>query len=335
MKLEEKLLNIFSRWSVIKLGTMINYNIRPSKSIERKMICETFRKIRRFGFPQSYRYIGFGAKYFTDFILFHKELGINDMISIEKNTDNRSRYEYNKPFGCIRLEFGKSTDVLPRLDWPIDKKSIIWLDYDQKFQPFMLDDIKIALPKLVSGSIFIITCNRVIGNEISDIENDERLNYIKSLFGTRVPIDTKERDLVPKKSFSTIKKIIDNNIDEALYEINSGRDDEGKLNYKQLFYFTYSDGAPMMTLGGILFEEADREKYDKCRFFEEFYICDGDTPFEIDIPILTYKEINALNSKLPTDNIQDIAIPGISNNEIENYMKLYKYFPYYTEIYSQ
>lgn len=314
------------------MGATINYNIRPAKSIERKMLCESFRCIRKFNFPSSYRYIGFGAKYFTDFILFHKELCINDMVSMEKNTSNRQKYEFNKPLKCIKIEFGKSTDVLPKLEWPEDKKTILWLDYDQKFQPFMMNDVKMSISNITSGSIILISCNRVIGNEMSDYTKESRLDYLKGIFEDKVPITTKERDLVPKYSFKIVKEIFDDTIKDSLYEVNSTRNENDKLNYEQLFYFIYSDGAPMVTIGGIFFQEKDRLKYEKCTFSKNPFIGKAGEPYDIDIPCLTLKEVQALNSMLPIDNIDDIKVPGLKREEIEKYIKLYRYFPYFTEM---
>jgi hypothetical protein len=56
----------------------INYSLRPAKSIERKMLCDAFRRLSAFGKVENYQYIGFGSTYFSDFSLFHKALGISN-----------------------------------------------------------------------------------------------------------------------------------------------------------------------------------------------------------------------------------------------------------------
>ena len=71
----------------------INYAIRPAKCIERKMLCEAFRKLSVFGDVKNYRYIGFGSPFFNDFYLFHKNLSINNMICIEKHEEDKERFE--------------------------------------------------------------------------------------------------------------------------------------------------------------------------------------------------------------------------------------------------
>ena len=59
-----------------------------------------------FDYIKNYRYIGMGAKYFVDFSLLHKEFGIDNMYSMEINSaeKNRKRFEFNKPFNCIKMQ---------------------------------------------------------------------------------------------------------------------------------------------------------------------------------------------------------------------------------------
>mgnify|MGYP000731595878 CR=1 FL=1 len=49
-------------------GEVVNYNIRPCKNIERKMMCEMISCLATVDELSEYRYIGMGAKYFVDFI---------------------------------------------------------------------------------------------------------------------------------------------------------------------------------------------------------------------------------------------------------------------------
>ena len=70
----------------------INYLLRPKKQIERKIIIEILQKIQK---PlkidiSKYCYIGMGSIYYYDYILFHKFLGISNMVSIDdKDCKNR------------------------------------------------------------------------------------------------------------------------------------------------------------------------------------------------------------------------------------------------------
>jgi Putative O-methyltransferase len=92
-----------------------DYRIRTNKNAERKMLADAFRCLSSFEHIENYRYIGFGSITFADFVLFHKVLNISDMISIEAKADYKSRFNFNKPYRCIRMEYGESNIVLPKL----------------------------------------------------------------------------------------------------------------------------------------------------------------------------------------------------------------------------
>jgi hypothetical protein len=136
----------------------INFSLRPAKSIERKMLCEAFRRLAEFGHVSDYRYIGFGSTYFSDFILVHKTLAIRNMLSIERDDFNKARFEFNRPFHCIKLYFGESNDVLPELGWR-DVRTICWLDYDGKLDSSVLTDVRLFCANAVSGSVLVVTVN--------------------------------------------------------------------------------------------------------------------------------------------------------------------------------
>ncbi len=308
----------------------INYSIRPSKCIERKMICESLQRLREFVSLDKYRYIGFGAIYFSDFLLFHKELGISNMISIESDISKAGRYEFNNPLNCIKIEFGSSSDVLTSLSWGENDNDIIWLDYDECFQSYMLEDLEYILSNISSGSAFILTFNKSIGKE------GERLKYLRESFGNRVPLHVSEKDLTQKNSHSVIRNMVNEVILKTLSERNAGIEKDMKYSYEQLFYFTYKDGAPMMTLGGVILQEKDRSKFNKCSFDNLSFVTfsEKDKPYNIEMPCLTFKEISSINKKLPCKDLSEIDVPCISEKDIANYVKLYKYFPYFMEIHS-
>lgn len=106
----------------------INYQVRPAKAIERRMLCDLIREIQLVRADNEMRYIGLGAKYFSDFVLFHNEFGITDMISIEAEVDRQIRYNFNKPLKCIQMRYGTTNEILPQLDNFQEKMNLVWLD---------------------------------------------------------------------------------------------------------------------------------------------------------------------------------------------------------------
>lgn len=109
-----------------------------------------------------------------------------------------------------------------------------------------------------------------------------------------------------------------------------------KLQYMQLLFFTYNDGAPMMTIGGIVVDDKLKEGINRANLNKKLmFVSMGEVPFRIEIPKLTYKEIQFILSQIPIsdeeyeDNKEKYF--GIGLDEIRKFEKIYRYYPYYTE----
>ncbi len=125
----------------------INFNLRPNKRIERRLVAESLACIYRYDNPRRFGYVGMGSYYFSDFTLFHRVFGIGCMVSIERDEDNCERFDFNKPFDCIQMKYGETSDVLPTLDI-FDKAPVIcWLDYYDRINDCILGDIRTVLTK--------------------------------------------------------------------------------------------------------------------------------------------------------------------------------------------
>ena len=150
----------------------INYLLRPNKSVERKMVCEMLSSISTIEDMTSYQYIGFGSTYFADFSLFHRNLGISRMISIEKEERAQDRCEFNKPFACIELTIGNSSNILPNLNINT-RNSIIWLDYDGIISEVVFSDINTIFGMMKPDSFFMLSINAELKMLQKDSEENE------------------------------------------------------------------------------------------------------------------------------------------------------------------
>jgi hypothetical protein len=138
----------------------LDYELRPAKFTERKMFLSSLSNICH-SYGGNYQYIGFGGISFTDFKLFHNGLNINEMYSIEGGTKiPKNRINYNLPFHFIKTLFGFSTEMLDQIS--LEKKSIIWMDYDNDLETFMFEDIEKIFRKIPPGSVYKITCNTTL-----------------------------------------------------------------------------------------------------------------------------------------------------------------------------
>src|SRR5436309_1844538 len=244
----------------------VDYSIRPAKAIVRKMIVETVRKLSPFGSLKDYRYVGFGSTYFGDFLAFHRAFGMHNMISIEREVGDAPRFEFNRPFGCIKIHLGPSTSVLPSLDWT--PRTVLWLDYDDSLDGQVLADIEYYCSRCPRGSALIITLNArplVTGEQIGRQEALAAIDaFSQKITRDKVPVGLRDTDLLGWKTADVYHKIIRSQIQQTLDARNGGIDPGSKMLYNQLFNFRYADGVKMLATGGVFHDEGQRPTMAAC-----------------------------------------------------------------------
>lgn len=311
----------------------VNYNVRPCKSIERRMMCEMISRLSAFDQIYNYRYIGMGAKYFADFSLLHKEFGIEEMYSMEINSDekNKERFDFNKPYNCIKMLFGKASDILNsnRLQWD-NKKNIIWLDYDGGIKSEQLQDVENCVGKVDSGSLIFISFNSDLGKDFDKKLPKDKLD----LYCSRLENETLVKLLTPKdvskeKIYQTTNKMFDMVVKNKVLERNSTiLNVNEQYQYRQVVYFKYNDSKTiMLTMGWIVFNNKDIKKYDNCKFTNLGFYNNSNTPYDITVPNFTYKELTVLNRNMPDVKYPIKEAQFFSEDEVETYRKIYKYYP--------
>jgi len=304
----------------------IDYTIRPAKNIERKMIGEMIGRLRVFRPVQDYLYVGLGSTFFSDFVLFHRMFGIREMVSIEKETTRRGRIEFNIPFACIRVEFGETTDVLPRLDW--SRAAVVWLDYDDKIDARKLDDLVYLSQNLMSSSVLIVTLpahpRDFDAGQPPDLTR--RLRLIREALSDRVPDSLRPQDTAVLAN--ALYHIVNTTIREALVGRNAALPDPEKIEYRQIMNFRYADGAPMVTFGGIFLDQADLRRLRRARLYEFPFYRPGGRFYRLQPPRLTFRERKHLDKQLPG---RPVTCPDVPEDDLREYTRLYRYFPWFVE----
>jgi len=311
----------------MKSPNLFNYEIRPCKFVERRMLLASLYQIV-INMRQKYQYIGFGGLAFTDFKLFHKELSVDSMYSIE-GCYTPEKLEFNKPFSCIKILHGLSTKMLLKID--LSKPSIVWLDYDGVLTMDVFTDINILFNKLPHGSVYIMTCNSQLQNDDADsirpYTNEEFIKIYKGL----VPYDIEKNCCANVNAPKTIKKMIDSYCNKTLEERN--KTEKIALKYKSLYNIKYQEqgGAKMFTCGGVVINKDYEEKQ---LHVNDFGYLNKETPFEISIPNITRKEALYLNQILNIEEKEREIIEGkiVKTTDIEKYKKFYKYMPNYYDV---
>lgn len=307
----------------------IDYSIRPAKYAERRMIRDVFRRVAPFGPPEDYLYIGMGSVWFADFTLFHRSLGIKDMISIESSTKALQRVKDNAPFR-IELAAGRSEKELPKMN--LNRRCLIWLDYDDALSPNMLMDMRTVAGRVASGSVLAVTVRaeraREIDQEDTDADETGRsaLDRFKSTFArARVSQDLDAYDLVGRPFATLSRSLLSSEIEAALVARN--RKEEEEAIFRPICSFDYADGVLMTTLVGMICAKSDLATYTACDFDSLPFVHADRSAFNITIPKITTREFRLLESQMPTE--MPIELGSIPEKEAENFERLYRYLPNY------
>ena len=306
----------------------INYQIRPAKAIQRKMVCSLIKEIQLKGGLINFRYIGMGAKFFADFVLMHNQFGIKKMLSIEAQSESQLRYDFNKPLGFIEMKYGYSYEILPQVENWNEQNNLVWLDYDGPFIDKVLDDINTTVINAHSGDMLLITVNSSVGGEKKSDKQEKMRENLGKYFDESISLNRYTNKQLPQVESEIMMKTVN----KCLYEKKRLHDIE--LSAEQLLCITYQDSAPMMTVA-ILFSETKLSKKISYLSLKKKmpFISNSQEIFQLQVPSLTNKEIQFILKEMPInyDEYSPEKFNGIDINEIKQFEAIYRYYPYYIE----
>lgn len=306
----------------------INYMLRPNKNVERKLIASTLTKLSE-EFPISkYRYVGFGSMWFTDFILMHKVVGIDDMVTIESQKSRSKRVDFNKPFACIKVRMESAATALGAvID---DKPALVWLDYDGGLKDAMTGDLETAIGAMVSGSMILVSVNAMVdqlrGHKDGDGIDIAEADYLADICednGLRAEANRLTRNDFPL----LVSEILHATLKSAVLKLRPG------CEYVPVWTFGYADDAEMITVGGMVADATDQAKLAECAAAGMPYSSPV-AMFRIELPTLTDKEKRALDKLLPSATALDYKKLDfeLRPTEVEAYQRFYLQYPIFNEI---
>ena len=306
----------------------IDFRLRPSKHVERVMLCEAFRRLR-FHVMEDYQYVGLGSVFFADFRMVHRHLGISHMFSIEKQAHNCERFEWNKPYSGITMMFGETEQRLSDVNFAAP--TIIWLDYDGPLVMSVIRDIRNVAHAASHGLVLVVTVNAHPRQPNDD--GADMLDQVRAELGNeRIPART---DLTALRGWGLAdlyRRVGDSEIRDALSTANGVRHSAERLDYEQLFNFQYDDGAKMATFGGVFFARNKRPEFEACAFDRLMFIRQGTDAFRIRAPKLTLREVAHLERQLPLPEGTDLDFGPIPQSDAERYIELYRYLPTFVPV---
>ena len=307
---------------------VINYSIRPSKSIQRQIVFECLERLNPVLGLGGSIYLGFGSVWFTDFVLAHNRIGVNRMVSIECDDIGYRRASFNRPYSVVDVHHGHSNAILPELlddERLRDRPWIVWLDYDFELNKSIVEDLRNLVQGVPANSVLIFTVNAV-GNKYGN--PDQRPDYLKYVLGDVVPDDLAKKQCRDPNLQLTLAKLSTQYLQSVAAEINRPG------GFVPAFQVPYKDGAAMATFGGILpnaslanqIEDVVQDDDWKGRVIEQ-----------IQAPHLTVREASGIQSLLPSkfpimrDQIKALGF-DLTEGEIAVFQKYYKQYPSFAQV---
>ncbi|WP_164133587.1 O-methyltransferase [Stenotrophomonas maltophilia] len=331
-----------------------DYLLRTNKHIERRIVFDVIASSRqKLGVIGGW-YLGFGSMWFGDFRIAHRQLRIDDLVSIE-HEDYAKRAEFNRPFAGVRVKSGSSEDVLPRIspeEW--NSPVIAWLDYDGYLNSAVVSDVDLILDAAAVNSVVIITVNA-----------DRRTYRPRSSSGPREREETAVgvvegflgRNVTPPKyepcenEVGVYQEPPESVFPEYLCEAvisymahrvaASGRTapDGQVISFTPLFKLHHKDGADMVTIGGAITTEHTANSWSASVAEMSVISDEGGFPSycKLDLIPFTVKEKIILDECLPGESDGDMLEGArklgiqLAEKNITDYRKFYRYFPVFVE----
>lgn len=319
------------------------YHLRPHKAVDRNLFCETLIHIGKIVDLSKYRYIGFGSYEFDEYKLLYRMIGLEDMHSIERDSDIYDRQKFNKPYASIEL-FNKDCSAYFDEDYDETKQSIVWLDFSDAHDKLsQCNDIAYVCSKLAESDILRITLNaqpssiKIENQQDKDISSEEksRLRYdeLKRILENYFPDDSTPEDVTRDKFPLFLAKIVRNatyaNLDEKLAPI-------------PLCLYSYTDGQQMLTVTLIIGRADDNSKTRRLgelgQAFSDWKEYSGvgrwDQIIKIDLPPLTvHEQLELRQAQRTEEGLKEVSQrTGIKMDEIRKYYKYVRYYPNYQPV---
>jgi hypothetical protein len=302
----------------------VQYEFRSSKQVERRMLLDVLQRLMEVGFPiSSYQYTGLGSLWFVDFILFRRYLGIRNMVSIEGSPEIEKRVKFNKPYGNIEIFMGDVADYIPSLS--LDRKHILWLDFDYVIRKDALDAIVLGAAQLSAGSLLFVTVDAEPPGK-DDWGTKQWRKYFQKEAGDYLGNIAKDRQFSRSRLVAINASIIKNAIMSGL----AGRND---VKFFPLINFVYADGHRMLSVGGMIGTDEDGRKVKTLNKLHLPFLRDSivEKPYNIRVPLLTRKERLHLDGAMPCRTSWQPSEFEMKPEDIHAYREIYPYFPAYTE----
>lgn len=272
---------------------------------------------------ESYRYTGMGSIHFIDHILFHKFLGIDKLVSVERDEEIERRVHFNRPFDNVELKIMEVGDFIPELS--SEEKHIVWLDYDYRLSEDMMDDVRACSRHLSVGSFVLVTVDAEPPR--ASAGSSDNFSYYRKIAEQFWRLEWTQSDFANELLHLRALDLLGSVFLEGV----AGRPGVQAL---PCISFVYADGHQMVTLGVQIGADQEAADLERVRNEGAEYLVTGfgENPFYIDVPVLTRRERLTLEAAMPSNDFKKGLTTGVSEEEFEKFSRVYRFLPSYAEL---
>jgi len=307
-------------------ANFIAYGLRPAKQAERRLLLDFLKCANEAGQAISdCRYVGMGGTTFYDFHLMHRFLGINQMISLERNRDIYPRCQFNCPFDFIKVENKTTADFLAADN--DNTNTIYWFDYDDGIGPEITADIiSLGTRVRIGGFAFVTVCANPPG-ALRNQTKEQRLEHFQQYMGgfsAGLIADDMENSKFP----DTVYRVLMAAFRNAFAARADGR-------FEILFQVQYRDTTPMVTVGGYFCKATDATSIRR-RVRTDLPFLLKRPPYQIRQLNLTERErvlfdMAVTKRRLNSKQANSLRSFGFKKSDFDAYRDLIRFLPRYHE----
>jgi hypothetical protein len=306
---------------------LVSYDLRPAKQTERRILLDLVALGRECGLEISgYRYVGMGANRFYDYLLLHRYLGIQNMVSLENDPEMVKRARFNAPYGFIEVREQSTTDFIQSDKF--DGRSIYWFDYDGAIGTEVVADIY-SLERAVSpGDFIFVTVSGEPPRVVRKKSSTERADWYTETFGD-VANQIQSEECEDNTFKQSVHKLLCTTFRHAFADTDSV--------FSMPLQIFYRDGTHMVTVGGCyLPAEVEGEFHRRCQQELPFLNIKGDAPYSIPNLSLSERErhvfdLAATGRRRNSKAFNKLRLMGFNDHDVERYRELIRYIPRYVE----
>jgi hypothetical protein len=309
------------------IANFISYNLRPAKQTERRLLLDFLRCASEIGLTNSdYRYVGMGGTMFYDFHLVHRFLGVNRMISLERDPRTHPRSAFNCPFDFIAVRNETVADFLA--SDRDEAVTIYWLDYDDGLGPNIIADVTSLGTRLKIGGFAFVTVYAEPPGILETLRSEQRLEHFQEHLGPFSRAFTAE-DMENSNFPTTVHRVL-----MAAFKNAFAVRDDGIFH--PLFQVLYRDSTWMVTVGGCFCSNAAAPAFVR-RVRADLPFLTRGRPYKIPRSLNLTERERALFDMAVTKNdvnsaqAQSLQSIGFKKRDLDAYRDLIRFLPRYHE----